>query len=308
MKKSSLLKNIYEHKILYLLLLPGLLYFLIFSYGPMYGIVIAFQEYSPVNGIKGILFSENWVGFDQFTRFFSSYYFIRILRNTLEIFFLKLIFGFPAPIILALLLNEVKNELYKRFIQTISYLPHFLSIVVVTSMVMILMSPTSGIFNQVVTSITGGETINYLGEVRYWRTILVVMNVWIGIGWGTILYLATISTINPELYENAKIEGANRFQLAKYITLPSITFIAGLMLILSLGSILNAGFEDIVILYNAAVYSVADVIDTYIYREGLLQSSFSYSTAIGLFKNVIGLIAVLLSNKFAKKLGYIGIY
>ncbi|NJD01199.1 MAG: sugar ABC transporter permease [Ruminiclostridium sp.] len=296
-----------KYKMLYLLLLPGILYFVVFSYLPMYGIVISFQDYKPATGLRGMLQNPEWVGLEHFTDFFNSYYFARILNNTLAIFFLKLLFGFPAPIILALLLNELKNRVYKKVAQTITYMPHFLSMVIITSLVVTLLNPTNGVIYEII-KLLGKDPVFFLADNRYIRSILVVMSVWASAGWGSILYLAAFAGINPELYENAQIEGANKIQQIIYITLPSIAFIISILLILNMGSVLNYGFEDILLLYSAPVYEKADIIDTFIYREGLLNSRYSYGAAIGLFKNAIGLVMVLLTNFLAKKLGNEGIW
>jgi putative aldouronate transport system permease protein len=306
-KKHKIVGIINKYKMLYVLLLPGLLFFIIFSYVPMYGIVIAFQDYNPVNGIKGIFQNGKWVGFEHFIDFFKSYYFVRILKNTIEIFFLKFVIAFPAPIILAILLNEVRNRFFKRFVQTVSYMPHFLSIVIITSLAVMLVNPTNGVISQLIESL-GGKRHNFLTDPVGIRVILVVMNVWATTGWSSILYLAAFSGINPELTENASIEGANKFQLIRFITLPSISYVISITLIISMGSILSAGFEDILLLYNPAVYSSVDVIDTFIYREGLVNSSYSYATAVGFFRNGVGLMMVLFTNYLAKKLGSIGIW
>ncbi|NJD04646.1 MAG: sugar ABC transporter permease [Ruminiclostridium sp.] len=296
-----------KYKMLYLMLLPGMLFFIIFSYLPMYGIVIAFQDYKPAYGLQGMINNPVWVGLEHFKDFFSSYYFARILGNTVIIFFLKMLIGFPAPIILALMLNELKNRVYKKAVQTITYMPHFLSMVIVTSIVVLLLNPSNGIINQIIMKL-GKDPVYFLADTRYIRSILVIMGTWMGIGWGSILYLAAFAGINPELYENAQIEGAGKFQQVIYITLPSISFIISITLILSMGSILSYGYEDILLLYSPPVYEKVDIIDTFIYREGLLVSRYSYGAAVGFFRNAIGLIMVILTNFLAKKFGNQGIW
>ncbi|MFC5466275.1 ABC transporter permease [Lederbergia graminis] len=305
-KKGRLLKSIKRHKLYYFLIIPGLLYFLIFHYIPMFGIIIAFKDVSPFAGVEGIFTSE-WVGLKHFERFFSSYYFWDVLSNTVMISFYKLLFGFPAPIILALLLNEVRQMVFKRTIQTISYLPHFISMVVLAGLVTSVLSTDGGILNSVI-EFFGGEPIHFLGGKEYFRSVLVASDIWKSIGWGSILYLAAMAGINPQLYEAAKIDGANRWQQTWHITLPGISFVVVLMLILNVGNFLDAGFEQILLLYSPAVYEVADIIDTYVYREGLIAMQYSYATAIGIFKNVIGAILILGANYVAKRLNQPGIW
>ena len=305
--RSSLKRILIKHKTLYLLLVPGILYFLIFHYIPMFGVVIAFQDYRLDKGIIGMFYDARWIGFDNFTRLFNSYYFLRILRNTIVMSLYKLLFGFPGPIILALLLNELRNRIFKRTVQTISYLPHFLSWMIVCGLAVAVLNPTSGLVNQVIKDL-GRQPVFFLTRKEYFRSIIVFMNVWKGIGWGSIVYLAAISSINAEMYEHAVIEGAGKIKQIIYITLPSLSFIIVFFFIFSLGGILSAGFEDILLLYSPVVYEVADVIDTFIYREGLIGTNFSYGAAVGLWRNVIALMLILGSNYVVKKLGHHGIW
>ena len=295
----SLMNKIRKYKTLYLMTLPGILYFIIFHYLPMIGIVIAFQNFSPAMGIKGFILGE-WVGLKHFIRFFQSHFFTRVFFNTISISGLKLIFGFPAPILLALLINEVKNTKYKRIVQSVSYLPHFLSWVIVASLIQFILSPTTGFVNQFL-GMLGVEPIFFLGSPKYFRGVLVVSGIWKGIGWGSIVYLASISGIDETLYEAATIDGANRFQKIWHITLPGIKEIMIILLILDIGQLLNAGFEQIFLLYSPAVYNVADIIDTYVYREGLVKTNYSFGTAVGLTKSIIALFLVITTNKLAKK-------
>lgn len=305
-KKPSLWGAVRKYRFYYYLILPGMLYFLIFDYIPMFGVVIAFKDISPFEGVQGVL-TGKWVGFDHFIRFFNSYYFWNVMRNTFLISFYNLLFGFPASILLALLLNELKHVVFKRVVQTISYLPHFISTVVVAGLLMMMLSTDSGLINAIIV-LFGGEPILFLGEPAYFRSILVLSHVWQSIGWGSILYLAAMSGIDPGLYEAARIDGASRFRQAWHITLPGITHIIAIMLILSIGGLLNAGFEKVLLLYSPAVYEVADIIDTYVYREGLTSLNYSFATAVGLFKNLLAMVLILGANYIAKKMNQTGIW
>jgi putative aldouronate transport system permease protein len=290
----------------YLLIIPGMLYFVIFDYIPMFGVIIAFKDISPFEGVGAVLTGE-WVGFKHFVKFWNSYYFWNVMRNTLLISGYKLLFGFPASILLALLLNELKNAMFKRIVQTISYLPHFISTVVVAGLVMMVLSTDSGMINAALVAL-GGEPIHFLGAPEYFRSILVISHVWQSIGWGSILYLAAMTGIDPGLYEAAKMDGASRFRQMWHITLPGITHIIVIMLIFSIGGLLNAGFEKVLLLYSPSVYEVADIIDTYVYREGLTSLQYSFATAVGLFKNILAMILILGANYIAKKLNQTGIW
>jgi len=303
-------KNIWntakKFKLYYLLILPGFIYFLIFKYIPLFGVIVAFKDISPFQGIKDIL-TGPWVGLKHFRTFFESYYFWQILGNTLLISLYKFIFSFPAPIILALLMNEISNVKYKKVVQTVSYLPHFISLVVVAGLLTNILSTRGGLLN-VIIGLFGAEPIFFLGESQYFRGVLVVSDIWKTVGWGTIIYLAAITGIDPGLYESAKIDGAGRFKQTLHITLPGIASIISIMAIMRMGTILDAGFQQVLTLYSPAVYDVADIIDTYVYRSGIEKMQYSFSTAVGLFKSVIALILVLLSNILAKKMGQEGIW
>ncbi|TLS53336.1 sugar ABC transporter permease [Paenibacillus antri] len=294
------------HRFYYYLILPGMLYFVVFDYIPMFGIVIAFKDLSPFEGVRGI-FTGDWVGFKHFVRFWNSYYFWNVMRNTLLISGYKLLFGFPASIALALLLNELRHVMFKRVVQTISYLPHFISTVVVAGLAMMILSTDGGLINAVIVHF-GGEPIHFLGSPDHFRSVLVISHVWQSIGWGSILYLAAMTGIDPGLYEAARMDGAGRLRQAWHITLPGITPVIAIMLILSIGGLLNAGFEKVLLLYSPAVYEVADIIDTYVYREGLTQLNYSFATAVGLFKNVIAMILILGANYIAKRMNQTGIW
>jgi len=285
------------------LLLPGILYMLLFNYAPMYGIVLAFKDF---NILKGIMNSP-WAGTKHFEKLFSDPYFLTVTWNTLKISLLRLLFGFPLPIILALLLNEVRLKMFKRTIQTVIYLPHFISWVVIAGILRVLLTTDNGFVNQVVESL-GYESIPFLTSNAYFVPMLIISDILKEAGWGTIIYLAALAGIDPEQYEASMIDGANRYHRLRYITLPGISVAISIMLILSLSGILNAGFDQIFNLYNPLVYASADIIDTYVYRIGLLEGKYSLATALGLFKSVIALILIIIANKVAKMLGGTGIW
>ncbi|WP_235886382.1 ABC transporter permease [Paenibacillus cymbidii] len=295
-----------SHQLYYLLILPGLLYFIVFHYAPMYGVIIAFKDASPFDGLAGML-SSRWVGFQHFRTFFDSYYFWDIIGNTLTISFYRLLFGFPAPILLALLMNEVTHTYFKRVVQTISYLPHFISMVVLAGLTTTLLSVDSGIVNSVLAKL-GFEPIFFLADAKYFRSVLVVSGIWKEIGWGSIIYLAAIAGIDQQLYEAAKVDGASRLRQMWHITLPGIRPIAIILLILQIGHVMDAGFEQIFLLYSPPVYQVSDIIDTYVYREGLVDVKYSFASAVGLFKAAIALVLVAGANMLAKRFGQDGIW
>jgi len=283
-------------KYAYLMALPVMAFYIIFHYWPMYGAVIAFKDFTP---IKGILKSE-WVGFEHFISFFKSYYFFRILKNTLSISVTQLVFGFPAPILLALLINEVAFSPAKRVVQTITYLPYFVSLVVVCG-ILIDFSQTEGLFNWI-RGILGLKAIPLLNQPSFFVPIFVASGVWQNIGWNSIIFLASLSSINPELYEAAIVDGAGRFKQAIFITLPGIVPTIIILLILRVGQIMNVSFEKVLLLYNNAVMDVADVISTYVYRKGLLELNWSFSAAVGLFNSVINFFLLVMVNNFSRKI------
>ncbi len=297
---------LYRNIFLYLLIAPGVLYYILFKYLPMFGIMIAFRDYHPFLGLRGI-FTAPWVGLEHFRRFFLSAYSFELIRNTFLISLYKLVWGFPLPIMLALLLNEIGSERFKRTVQTISYMPHFLSMVTICALVRTLTTTSGGLLNTIRVML-GAEAVFFLGEPQYFRSVLVISSIWTNIGWGAIVYLAAIAGVDPQLYEAAMTEGARWYHRMAYVTLPSIMPIISIMLILRMGDLLDAGFEQILLLYSPIVYNVADVIDTFVYREGLLNLNYSYSTAMSLFKAVVALVLVLGSNRLAKSLGYEGIW
>ena len=303
--RGALLRSVRKHHFYYYLMLPGLLYILIFKYLPMVGISISFLEINPFIGLQGIIQGE-WIGFKNFEKFFGSYFFGNVMANTFIISGLKLLFTFPTTIALALLINELVNVLFKRVVQTISYLPHFISWVVVAGLAFKLFA-SGGIVNYVIEGL-GGDAIRFLGDPRYFRSVLIATHVWKEIGWGTIIILAALAGVNPELYESAIIDGANKFQQVIRITLPSIAMVISILLIFNVGNLINAGFEQVLLLYNPLVLDVADIIDTYVYREGLQQLNFSYAAAVGVFKSVAALVMVVLANFTAKKLEQEGLW
>jgi putative aldouronate transport system permease protein len=287
---------------LYLLALLPVAYFAIFRYVPMVGNVIAFRKFRP----GGSIFGEYWVGTQYFQMLISDNYFWQTFRNTLILGVLSLIFTFPAPIILALLMNEVRHLRFKKFIQTASYLPHFLSIVIVATVIMQMVSPT-GPINQFLT-LLGRQPVDWIQQASAFRPIYVISQVWQTAGWGTILYLAALTTIDENLYEAASIDGANRWQQTLHVTLPGIMPTIMTVFTLNIGSVLAVGFEKVFLLYNPLTYETADVIETYVYRVGLQSNNFSYATAIGLFLGVIGAFLVLLSNFLSRRLTGTGLW
>lgn len=290
-------------KYLFFLLVPVLAWYGVFHYGPIYGVQLAFKDFKVFNGIMG----SPWVGWKHFSVIFSSTSdFGRVFRNTIIISFYNILFGFPAPIVLALLFNEIHSSVFKRISQTISYLPHFISWVVLGGLLVFILSPSAGIVNQVI-QLFGIDPIYFLGDKQYFRFTLVVSSIWKEVGWGTIIYLAALTGINPSLYEAAVMDGANRWNQTIHITIPSILSVIAIMFILRIGNILDAGFDQILNMYNPAVFEVADIIDTYVYRVGLTQMQFSMTTAVNLFKNVIAFILVLLTNYFVKRTGEEGL-
>lgn len=299
-KKNTLMyeikKDLFRYWSLYLMFIPVLAYYLIFHYYPMYGAQIAFRDFSPKHGITG----SPWVGLKHINSFFNSIFAFRLIRNTFLINFYDLIFGFPAPIILALMINEVRNKIFKRTVQTVSYLPHFISTVVVAGMVLSFTS-TDGIITNILT-LFGFPKQNLLMDASNFRTIYVASGIWQGVGWGSIIYIAALSGINQELYEAAKIDGAGRWKQTLHVTLPGITPTIITMLILRVGTMMSLGHEKVMLLYNPGIYETADVISTYVYRKGLIDMSYSYSAAVGLFNSVVNLVLLWGANKISRSL------
>ncbi len=301
--KTSLKNYIWKKRWLYLMCIPGLVYLIVFHYVPMYGIMMAFQNFSFKKGIFGSPFND----FANFKELFGSQIFYRVLSNSLFLSVTRLIFSFPVPIILALLINEIRSKVFKRTAQTLMYLPHFLSWVVLGGIVVNMLSMTDGLVNDLIAA-SGGEKINFLGSVDWFRTVIIGSHIWKEAGWGTIIYLSALTSINPEYYEAAKVDGANRFQQTLYITLPGISGTIVIMLILAIGGLMNNGFEQIFLFKNNLNQSVAEVFETYVYQVGIAGGRYSYSTAVGLFKNVVGAVLVFSSNLIAQKLGQPSFY
>jgi len=282
-------------KYLYMLFLIPFAFFVVFKYAPMYGVLLAFKDYKIAKGILG----SPWVGLKYFREFLSNPYSYKLIRNTVVLRVYQLFYGLPAPIILALLLNELRNEKFKRFVQTTSYLPHFISLVVVCGMIVNFVA-TDGVVNEIV-QFFGGKPFPWLMAPEWFRTIEIVSRIWQGTGWTSIIYLAALSAIGPQLYEAAVIDGANRWQRLIHITLPGIAPTVIIMLLLRMGTILTVGYQKILLLYTGATYETADVLGTYIYRRGLLGADFSYAAAIGVFQSVVGLVFIVGSNWIAKR-------
>lgn len=301
--KKANMKKILNSWQLYLMFLPVAVLLLIFNYFPMYGVTLAFKDFNPRLGI----FGSKWIGFEHFQTLFTDPYFLKVLWNTIRISLLKFAIGFPVPIILTLMLNEVKNAKFKRTVQTVSYLPYFISWVVVSGILINIFSIDGGQVNKLIQTL-GGEQVNFFGDSNAFLTLLVISDIWKNAGWGTVIYFAAIANINPELYEAAMIDGANRFQRMRHITLPGMVPALSINLIFSCSSLLSAGFDQIFNLYNPVVYKVADIIDTYIFRIGISDGNYGISTALGLFNSVISVTLILVVNKVIKKLGGEGIW
>lgn len=302
LKKSKAVKALVKYKNIYIMLAPVLLFYLIFCYVPMFGNVIAFQNYSITRGI----FESHWVGFKHFYEFLTDYTFWRLLRNTLMINLYGLVFGFPAPIILALLLNEVRSRKFKRTVQTITYMPHFISTVVIVG-IMLDFVATDGIINSVM-AFFGSDKIQFMTRSDMFWPIYTISDIWQGVGWGSIIYLSALSSIDVNLYEAAMIDGAGRFKQLLYITIPGIMGTIMIMLILKIGQMLSLGFEKIILLYNPSIYETADVISTYVYRKGLIERNYSYSTAVGLFNSLINFILLITANRMSKRMSGTGLW
>jgi len=289
-----------KHRVFYLMLLPGLVWFIVFKYAPMYGVVIAFKDYNLVDGVFRSEWADPW--YKYFRTFAESPYFTQLLANTFLISFYKLLYGLAPSIILALLINECRYVRFARWIQALSYMPHFLSWVVIFGIVTAFFSQSNGLVNRYIEDL-GGTEIPFLTSLDWFRSILVGSDIWKDLGWGSIIYLAAMSGIDPTLYEAARVDGASRLRMIWHVTLPGIRNVIVLLLILRLGHFLDAGFEQIYVMYNIQVYPVSDIIDTWVYRVGLQDLNFSMGAAVGLFKSLVGLILVIGSNQLAKKWG-----
>jgi putative aldouronate transport system permease protein len=292
---NQLRRNISRDRYLLLIIVIPVIYFIVFQYLPMYGLIIAFKDFRPLSGILG----SPWAGFKHFEQFFHSVYLWRLLKNTVLLSIYSLIWGFPIPIIFALLVNELRDRFYKKFVQTVSYLPHFISVVVVTGMLVTFLAQ-DGVVNMVLSKF-GIDPIVFLNESGLFRSIYVSSGVWQSFGWGSIIYLAAMAGINPQLYEAAAMDGAKRWHRIRHITLPGIMPTIIILLILNVGSMLEIGFEKVILLYNPTTYVTADIIQTYVYRRGILSADFSYGAAIGLINNVINLCILVIANTISRR-------
>ena len=301
------LHNVTHYRYLHLMVLPGLAFFLLFKYVPMYGIIIAFKNYKGAAGGFSAIMSAPWIGLKNFEIFFNSLYCERVFKNTIYLSLLRLIFSFPAPILLALMINEIRASWFKRTVQTITYMPYFLSWVVVAGLLNTLLSPDNGAINTII-KLAGGQPVYFLTSKQWFRPILIISEIWKNIGYGSIVYLAAITGIDQEQYEAARVDGANKLQQIVHITLPALSEIIAIMLILQIGKMFDDNFDQIFNLYSPSVYEVSDVFETYVYRNGIQQSKFSYSAAVGLVKSVLALAMIVFSNKASKKLGAQGLF
>jgi putative aldouronate transport system permease protein len=302
-KTQLLLPRIWRARMLFLMLLPGLLYFVLFRYLPLLNAQIAFKDFQPILGVWG----SPWIGFQHFLEFFNSFYFSQLMTNTLIISVLKLVIGIPPAIILAIAIHESSFKRLGRLVQTATYLPHFLSWVIVFGVLLAMLSPSEGLINKGIAS-TGADPIGFLTDPNYFRWVAIFSDIWKETGWSAILYLAALIGISPDLYEAAQMDGATRWQRIRFISLPGLLDVIILVTLLRLGHILDAGFGQIFILYSLPVYSVADIIDTWVYRQGIQNFEFGMATAVGLFKGLIGLLLIVTANRIARRFGDRGLY
>lgn len=296
---SRAYKALIYYRYLYLMLVPGLVLIVLFRYLPIYGITVAFKEFNPLHGV----FGSRWAGLEYFRNAFDSMFFWRVFRNTLIINLYQVVFAFPVPIVLALLMNEMRWQPFKRTIQTVTYLPHFLSWVIVGGFVLNILSPNGGIVNQVRALLGSEESVHFLLKSQYFRGILVASGIWKNAGWQSIIYLAAIAGVNPELYDAAIVDGAGKLRQALNITLPSILPTIAVLLVLKFGNMLSMNFEQVLVLYSPNVYETGDIISTYVYRIGIGQAKYSFTTAIGVFQSVINFVLIVAANRFARRMG-----
>ncbi|MFK7691880.1 ABC transporter permease [Paenibacillus sp. HJGM_3] len=294
---KSILRTAKNNWRLYVLVSPVIAYFIVFEYMPMYGLQIAFKNFIATKGIWG----SPWVGFKHFERFFESYYFWALIKNTLGISLLSLIFGFPAPILLALFINETRHRLFQRVVQTVTYAPHFLSTVVLVGMVMMFLSPKNGLINQLIVWF-GGEPISFMTEPSWFKTIYVSSGIWQQMGWSSIIYLAALTGIAPQLHDAARVDGAGRLQRIWHINLPGIMPTVVILLILNVGSVMSVGFEKVFLMQNSLNIESSDVISTYVYRTGIVGAQYSFSAAVGLFNSLINFVLLVLVNSLARRM------
>lgn len=285
-----------RHYMLYLLLIPVLLYYLVWCYGPMYGIQVAFKDFSPRKGIEG----SDWIGLQNFVSFFTGAYAWRTISNTFIISFLNMLIGFPLPIIFALMLNEIRGKFFKRTVQTISYMPYFISLVVLCG-ILVDFCASTGVFGEI-QALFGVEPVNLLSEAKYFRSIYILSDIWQKLGWDSIIFLSALSAINTDLFEAAKIDGASRFKQILHVSIPGIMPTIAILLVLRIGGMMSLGFEKIILLYNGLTYETADVISSFVYRKGLVENDFGYATAVGLFNSLVNLVLVVSANKISGKL------
>jgi len=298
-----MLRHIRRDRELLLLFIPCILFYVIFRYGPLYGLIIAFKDYSVFTGVLG----SDWVGLKHFIKFFGNQDFWMLFRNTLLLGFYTLVFGFPFPILLAVLLNEVRVQWFKKSVQTLSYLPAFLSVVIICSMIIDFLSPTNGLLNQLLAAL-GFEKKYFLADSGWFRPIYVISEIWGTIGYESIIYLAAIAGISPTLYEAARVDGATRFHMIRHITIPGLMPTMLIMFILKTGSMIRVGYEKVLLLYNPMTYNVADVFSTYVYRKGLLESNYSYAAAVGMFEALVAMVMLLGANAVSRKIGGKGLW
>ncbi len=302
-KLSKLTRTIIKYRWLYFLMLPGLIYFILFRYLPLWNAQIAFKDFKPLLGVWGSPFA----GFKHFLTFFNSYYFSQLITNTLFFSLMKLVLGLPVAVILALSLYESMFRFLRKLVQTISYMPHFLSWVIMFGILLAMLSPGEGLINEIIKA-AGGKSISFLTSPAWFRVVIIGSDIWKETGWGTIIYLASLMSIDPTLFEAAAVDGASRLQRIWHISLPGILSTIVVVTLLRLGNVLDAGFQQLFVLYSLPVYSVGDILDTWVYRQGILEFQFSLATAVGLFKGVIGLTLVVFANRLAKRLARTGLY
>lgn len=302
-KREHNWKMFLRSKYLYILILPTLIWYLTFMYAPLYGAQIAFRDFMPVLGITG----GKWVGFKYFLQFFNSEYFWRLIKNTLGISVYSIVVGFPIPIILALLMNEIRSKWFKKGVQTIVYLPHFISAVVIVSLINAMLSPSNGLINQII-ELFGGNAIHFMAEPKYFKTIYVLSDIWQSAGYNSIVYLAALTSIDPSLYEAATVDGASKWKKLVSITLPCLMPTIMIMLILRMGGIFTVGYEKIMLMYNEGTYITADVISTYVYRRAFEGGEYSFSAAVGLFNSVINFTVIMVFNRISKRISEVSLW
>jgi len=301
-KSKVYIKDLKRNYSLYLMALPILAFYILFHYKPMYGVIIAFKNFSPAKGVIG----SEWVGIKHFIDFFCNPYFFRLMKNTLVISLSTLVFSFPAPIILALLINEIRSKWFSRIVQLIVYLPHFISLVVVCGLILKFTSDKS-IINDIAV-LFGHERVSFLNHPKYFVPVYVISDIWQSAGWNSIIYLAALTSVEQQLYEAAIIDGASRWRQTLHITIPGIAPTIITMFILRIGNMLNVGYEKIILLYNPVTYETADVISTYVYRKGLIENSWSFSTAVGLFNSIINFTLLIFANRLSRKINEISLW